>query len=126
MLVFRPKRSGPVDGKCKEPGEISLAKSTFLSNGTVSKVVAQNTDEARPSYCQDLNALKITCQMIPHVGVQIRMCQSKNLRSRYAALNFKPTTNPTEIYLDTCDLSPLNSETPETQHNHYSGRFRRP
>ncbi|VUZ40218.1 unnamed protein product [Hymenolepis diminuta] len=52
-LIFRPKRSTSVNGKCKEPEEISLGKYTFLPNGTLSKVIAQNADETRLSYCQD-------------------------------------------------------------------------
>ncbi|VUZ51473.1 unnamed protein product, partial [Hymenolepis diminuta] len=45
--------------KCKQSEEMGYAKPTSLTNGTVSKVIAQNTDEAELLYHQDLIAPKL-------------------------------------------------------------------
>ncbi|VUZ43859.1 unnamed protein product [Hymenolepis diminuta] len=44
-----------------------------------------------------LNLLQPRYWTTPHVGFQIKVCHLRHLRSRYAALTFKPT----KIYLDT-------------------------
>lgn len=55
-------------------------------------------------------------RMMPHVGAQIRMRNSKHLRSRYATVSSELKMDPAGIYLDTYDLhSSRNDETPETQ-----------
>ncbi|VUZ39894.1 unnamed protein product [Hymenolepis diminuta] len=59
------------------------------------------------------------------------MCHRNHLCSRYAAAFFKPKTDPSVIYLDTCNLLlSLTTETLESQHSHrsvhYFGRFGRP
>ncbi|KAM3172881.1 hypothetical protein ACTXT7_013635 [Hymenolepis weldensis] len=54
ILVCRPKQSGLLDDKFRGLEEIGLTKSTSLSNGIVSKVVAKNADEAALPYHQDL------------------------------------------------------------------------
>ncbi|KAM3175038.1 hypothetical protein ACTXT7_009336 [Hymenolepis weldensis] len=53
---------------------------------------------------------------------QIWVRHRKNPRFRYPALNSKPKTHSTEIYIDACFLpQPKNSKTPETQRNHLLG-----
>lgn len=43
-----------MDYKCKEPEEIGFAKLVSIPNGTVLKVIAQNSDEAAFSYYWNL------------------------------------------------------------------------
>ncbi|KAM3186134.1 hypothetical protein ACTXT7_004920 [Hymenolepis weldensis] len=64
-----------MNDKCNESKEIGLAKHASLTNGTVSKVAAQNAGIAVLPYRQDLNAHKLTFLSLTLISVYLALAK---------------------------------------------------
>ncbi|VUZ57757.1 unnamed protein product [Hymenolepis diminuta] len=93
MLTYCPKRSTPVDDKCKQPEEISLDKLFSHSMGTVSKVDRPNSVKLHSLITYLLYTLKLTflsptlisvCWTSPLYSCLIRIQRALRLRQLFA------------------------------------------